>query len=49
MFLASKVEDTMADVRYFEEATKLMEVPVSVEEILIAELALVSGVNFDVI
>lgn len=47
-FLASKVEDTMADVRYFEEATKLMEVPVSVEEILIAELALVSGVNFDV-
>lgn len=47
VFMGSKVEDATADVRYLEEATKLMQAPVTVEEILRAELHLVSGIHFE--
>ena len=46
-FLASKVEDVTADVRYLSEATALMQASVSVDDILKAELHLVSGLNFE--
>jgi cyclin H len=46
-FLASKVEDVTADVRYLEEGTALMNAPVTQQEIIPAEIALLSGVHFD--
>lgn len=45
-FLASKVEDAMTDGRYLEEGTNLMNAPVSLSEIIHAEIHLLSGVNF---
>lgn len=48
-FLGSKVEDATSDVRYLEEGTKLMNAPVTLAEIIPAELALVSGINFDLL
>jgi len=48
-FLASKVEDAMTDVRYLEEGTNLMNSPVTLSEILPAELKLLSGVNFELL
>lgn len=48
-FLASKVEDATADVRYLEEGTNAMNAPVTQQEILPAELALITGVNFDLL
>lgn len=46
-FLASKVEDAMSPVQYFEEGTKLMNAPVTMTEILSAELTLLPGIKFD--
>lgn len=46
-FLASKVEDSMTDVRYLEEGTNLMNAPVTSSEIIPAEINLLSGVNFE--
>jgi cyclin H len=48
-FLASKVEDATVDIRYLEEATKKMEAPVTQTEIIDAEIALVSGVHFELL
>lgn len=48
-FLASKVEDAMTDVRYLEEGTNLMNAPVTLSEILPAEIRLLSGVNFELL
>ena len=48
-FLASKVEDATVDIRYLEEATKLMQAPVTQTEIIDAEIALVSGVHFELL
>jgi cyclin H len=36
-------------VRYLEEGTKLMNAPVTVAEIIPAELSLLSGINFDLL
>ena len=48
-FLASKVEDATVDIRYLGEATKQMQAPVMQTEIIDAELALVSGVHFELL
>ena len=48
-FLASKVEDATVDIRYLEEATKQMQAPVTQSEIIDAEIALVSGVHFELL
>ena len=48
-FLASKVEDATVDIRYLEEATKQMQAPVTQTEIIDAEMALVSGVHFELL
>lgn len=48
-FLAAKVEDCMLDIRYLELATKEMNAPVSMEEILKAEVQLLKGVDFDLV
>lgn len=48
-FLASKVEDAMTDVRYLEEGTNLMNAPVALSEIILAELNLLAGVNFELL
>jgi len=48
-FLAAKVEDAMTDVRYLEEGTNLMNSPVSLSEIIPAEINLLSGVNFELL
>ena len=48
-FLASKVEDATVDIRYLEEATKQMQAPVTQTEIIDAELALISGVHFELL
>ena len=48
-FLASKVEDATVDIRYLEEATKQMQAPVTQTEIIDAEIALVSGVHFELL
>jgi cyclin H len=48
-FLASKVEDAMTDVRYLEEGTNLMNSPVSLSEIIPAEIQLLVGVNFELL
>ena len=48
-FLGSKAEDATSDVRYLEEGTKLMNAPVTAADIISAELALLSGINFDLL
>ena len=48
-FLACKVEDCTADVRYMEEGTKLMSAPVTVAEILRVEANVLVGVNFELL
>jgi cyclin H len=48
-FLAAKVEDAMTDVRYLEEGTNLMNSPVTLSEIIPAEINLLSGVNFELL
>ncbi|KAL7492851.1 hypothetical protein ACHAWX_000275 [Stephanocyclus meneghinianus] len=48
-FLASKVEDCMLDVRYLELATKEMNAPVGMDEILQAEVQLLKGCDFDLL
>lgn len=48
-FLATKVEDATADVRYLEDGTNLMNAPVTQAEILPAELALLTGINFQLL
>ena len=48
-FLGAKVEDAMTDIRYLEEGTALMNAPVRQAEILPAELALLSGIHFDLL
>eukprot|EP00977_Amphora_coffeiformis_P017663 scaffold5860_cov223-Amphora_coffeaeformis.AAC.2 len=48
-FLASKVEDASADVRYLEEGTQLFNAHVPQDEIIAAELALIQGVAFDLL
>ena len=48
-FLASKVEDVMADVRYLQEGTEKMQAPVTQQEIISAELALLQGCHYDLL
>jgi cyclin H len=48
-FLAAKIEDCMLDVRYLELATKEMNAPVTMEEILKAEIELLRGVDYDLV
>ena len=48
-FLASKVQDATADVRYLEEGTTVMNAPVPTAEIIVAELALIEGVHFELL
>jgi len=48
-FLASKAEDSTADIRYLEEGCNRMNAPVSQAEIIPAEIALLNGINFDVL
>jgi cyclin H len=48
-FLAAKVEDAMTDVRYLEEGTNAMNAPVTQAEIIPAEIALLSGIHFDLL
>eukprot|EP00804_Cyclotella_cryptica_P021760 CCRYP_000763-RA/>CCRYP_000763-RA protein AED:0.34 eAED:0.34 QI:0/0/0/1/0/0/2/0/394 len=48
-FLASKVEDCMLDVRYLELATKEMNAPVGMDDILKAEVQLLKGCDFDLL
>jgi cyclin H len=45
-FLASKVEDATADVRYLEEGTVAMNAAVTTQEIVMAEVALLAGTHF---
>jgi cyclin H len=48
-FLASKVEDATADVRYLEEGTVAMNAAVTTQEIVMAEVALLAGTHFYVL
>ncbi|KAL7570917.1 hypothetical protein ACA910_002550 [Epithemia clementina (nom. ined.)] len=48
-FLASKVEDAMADVRNLQEGTEKMQAPVTQQEIISAELALLQGCHYDLL
>mmetsp|Transcript_5796 Transcript_5796/g.16248 ORF Transcript_5796/g.16248 Transcript_5796/m.16248 type:complete len:91 (+) Transcript_5796:842-1114(+) len=48
-FLAAKVEDAMADVRYLQEGTERMQAPVPQQEIITAELSLLQGVDYDLL
>jgi cyclin H len=48
-FLACKVEDVTVDIRYLEQATALMNVTVTIPEIVTAEVMLLSGVHFDLL
>lgn len=48
-FLGSKVEDSMALVHHLEEGIVSLNAVVSTQEIMAAELALISGVNFDLL
>jgi cyclin H len=46
-FLAAKVEDSTCDIRYLEEGTKQLGAHVQIDEILKAEIELISGVDYD--
>jgi cyclin H len=48
-FLAAKVEDATMDVRYLEEGTSYMNAAVSKDEIIPAEIALLTGTHFDLL
>lgn len=48
-FLGSKVEDAMAPVHHLEEGMVALDAVVSTQEIMAAEVALISGVNFDLL
>lgn len=48
-FLGSKVEDSMAQIHHLEEGIVSLNDTVSTQEIMAAELALISGVNFDLL
>jgi cyclin H len=48
-FLACKVEDVTVDIRYLEQATALMNVTVTIPEIVTAEVMLLAGVHFDLL
>ena len=48
-FLASKVEDALFDVRYLEDGTKSMSAHVKIHDIIEAEVALVKGIDFDLV
>ena len=48
-FLACKVEDVTVDIRYLEQATQLMNVTVTIPEIVTSEVILLSGVHFDLL
>jgi cyclin H len=48
-FLGAKVEDVTADVRYLEEGTILMNAPVTQQEIIPTEIALLAGTHFDLL
>jgi cyclin H len=48
-FLGAKVEDVTADVRYLEEGTVLMGAPVTQQEIIPTEIALLAGTHFDLL
>eukprot|EP00522_Entomoneis_paludosa_P014111 CAMPEP_0172455606 /NCGR_PEP_ID=MMETSP1065-20121228/12152_1 /TAXON_ID=265537 /ORGANISM="Amphiprora paludosa, Strain CCMP125" /LENGTH=478 /DNA_ID=CAMNT_0013208073 /DNA_START=102 /DNA_END=1538 /DNA_ORIENTATION=+ len=48
-FLASKVEDGMADVRFLIDGTEKMQAPVSQQEIIAAELSLLQGCHYDLL
>lgn len=48
-FLASKVEDAMADARYLEEGTTALQSPVALSEIIAAEVQLLEGIHFDLL
>jgi cyclin H len=44
-----QVEDATADIRYLEEGTAMKNAPVSQDEIIPAELALIQGIAFDLL
>ena len=46
-FLACKVEDAMADIRYLEQGTQALQAPVAAHDIISAELYLLEGCHFD--
>jgi cyclin H len=48
-FLASKVEDCTADIRYLEEGTAAMNAAVLAPEIIQSEVVLIAGVHFDLL
>ena len=48
-FMATKVEDCMTQVHHLEEGTKLMNSPVTKEEILRTEYTLLGGINCDLL
>ena len=48
-FLAAKIEDCMLDIRYLELATKEMNAPVPMDDILKAEVQLLKGCDFDLL
>jgi cyclin H len=48
-FLAAKVEDATMDIRYLEEGTAYMNSAVSKDEIIPAEIALLTGTHFDLL
>ena len=48
-FLAAKVEDAMTEIKYLEEGTNKMNAPVTQAEIIPSEIALLSGIHFDLL
>ncbi|GKY90386.1 hypothetical protein MPSEU_000012600 [Mayamaea pseudoterrestris] len=48
-FLAAKVEDVTADVRYLEQGTEALQAPVAAQDIISYELQLLSGCHFDLL
>jgi cyclin H len=45
-FLACKIEDVTADIRYIEQGTQLLNAPVTIHEIVTGEIILLSGINY---
>jgi cyclin H len=48
-FLACKVEDVTADIRYIEQGTQLLNAPITIPEIVNGEIILLSGVHYDLL
>ena len=48
-FLACKIEDVTADIRYMEQGTLLLNAPVTIHEIVTGEIILLSGINYNLL